>query len=71
MTTGKRVLISAHSVRAALAEWKAQREAAEREAAPERVRDDRDRNYRRTPGDYADDLAPYVFSLLEKHAEAE
>jgi hypothetical protein len=71
MTTGKRVVISAHSVRAALAEWKAQREAAEREAGAERSRDDLERTYRRTPADYADDLAPYVFSLLEKHAESQ
>lgn len=72
MTTGARVTISEHSVRAALAEWKATREAAEREAADDkRVAGDRARVYARTPADYADDLTPYVFSLLQKHAEVE
>lgn len=69
MTTGARILISQHAVRAALAEWKAQRDAAEREAGAERTDTSRVRAYKATPADYADDLAPYFFSLLQKHAE--
>lgn len=70
MTTGVRILISRETVRAMLAEWKAQRDAAEREAGNDRAAVSRERCYRATPADYADDLAPYVFSLLQKHAEA-
>lgn len=70
MTTAARVLVSEHSVRAALAEWKAEREAAEREAGPERSAAHNARTFSRTPDDYAHELAPYVFSLLTKHAEA-
>lgn len=70
MTTGVRVTISEHSVRAALAEWKVERDKAEREAGPERAEVSRERAYRATPADYAADLTPYVFSLLVKHAEA-
>lgn len=69
MTTGARILISPESVRAMLAEWMAQRQAAEREAGEERTAQSRDRTYRAAPADYADDLTPYVFSLLQKHAE--
>jgi hypothetical protein len=66
MTTGARVLISANSV---MAMWKAQRDAAEREAGKERADVSRARAYDATPADYAQDLTPYVFSLLVKHAE--
>lgn len=69
MTTGPRILISPESVRAMLAEWKAQHQAAEREAGEERAMRSRERVYLATPADYADDLTPYVFSLLQKHAE--
>lgn len=69
MTTGARVTISQHSVRAMLAEWKAQRDAAEREAGAERAEISRSRCFSATPSDYADDLTPYVFALLQKHAE--
>lgn len=69
MTTGARILISANSVTAMLAEWKAQRDAAEREAGKERADVSRARAYDATPADYAQDLSPYVFSLLVKHAE--
>lgn len=70
MTSSARIVISPHSVRAALAEWKSEREAAEREAGPERTAASRERCYKATPADYAEDLTPYVFSLLSKHAEA-
>jgi hypothetical protein len=70
MTTGLRITISEHSVLAALAEWKAERDAAERGADAERVTADRAHCYDREPGSYAAELAPYVFSLLRKHAEA-
>jgi hypothetical protein len=70
MTTGARITISPHSVRAALAEWKAERDAAEREAGPDRAATSRERAFNATPADYAEDLTPYVFSLLLKHAEA-
>jgi hypothetical protein len=70
MTTGLRITISEHSVLAALADWKSERDAAEREATAERVALDNARAFARTPGDYAAELAPYVFSLLRKHAEA-
>jgi hypothetical protein len=70
MTTASRIVISEHSVLAALSDWKAEREAAEREAGPDRAAADNARSFQRTPGDYAADLAPYVFSLLKKHAEA-
>jgi len=70
MTTGARITISEHSVRATLAEWKAEREAAEREAASTDALADRARCYELTPDDYAAELTPYIFSLLRKHAEA-
>jgi hypothetical protein len=70
MTTAIRITISIHSVQATLAEWKAQREAAEREAGPERTAVSRERCYQRAPADYAEELAPYIFSLLQKHQEA-
>lgn len=69
MTTGKRVLISQASVEAALAEWHIERAAAERGADQALVEKDRARTYERLPRDYAQDLAPYVFSLLMKYAE--
>lgn len=68
--TEPRITISAHSVRAALAEWKAERDKAEREAGEDRARVSRERAYSAAPADYAEDLTPYVFSLLLKHAEA-
>ncbi len=69
MTTGRRVVISEHSVLAALSEWKSERDAAERDASPEAAEADRERCFNRVPADYARDLAPYVFSLLVKHSE--
>jgi hypothetical protein len=70
MTTGARIMISEHSVREALAEWMLERKRAELEAGDaERARADRERTYLRTPDGYAQELAPYVFSLLQKHAE--
>lgn len=70
MSTSPRILVSEHSVRAALAEWKAERDAAEREAGSQRTEESRRRVYDRTPAEYADELAPYVYSLLTKHSEA-
>lgn len=70
MTTGVRITISEHTVRAMLAEWKAQRDAAEKEAGEERANMSRFRAHRLSPDAYAADLTPYVFSLLLKHAEA-
>lgn len=69
MTTGARILVSEHSVRAALAEWMLERKRAELEAGSVRATVDRERTFGKPPADYAEDLAPYVFSLLRKHAE--
>lgn len=69
MTSGARILVSEHSVRAALTQWKQERESAEREAGPERAAASRERDFTRTPADYAAELAPYVFALLQSHAE--
>ena len=66
MTTGARITISEHSVRAALAEWHGQhrrRPEPERAAAHEQVE-------AFDAGRYADHNAAFLFELLRKHAEA-
>jgi hypothetical protein len=71
MPTAPRIVVTQESVRQALAEWHAQRMEAEREFAPHEVQASRDRVFTRTPGDYASDVAPFVFTLLTKYAERE
>lgn len=70
MTTAQRIVVTEASVYAALAEWHAERTAAEREHDAQAVQRCRDKVYRCAPHDFARELAPYVFSLLVKHAES-
>ena len=69
MTTETWITVSPESVRKMLSEWMAERQRAEADASPQRVATDRARTYLKTPGDYAAELTPYLFSLLKKHAE--
>lgn len=69
MPTAPRIVVTQEAVRQALAEWHAQRTEAEREFAATEVQASRDRTFSHTPGDYATEVAPYMFSLLTKYAE--
>ena len=69
MPTAPRIVVTQEAVRQALAEWHAQRTEAEMEFSSSEVVANRDRVFTRTPGDYANDVAPFLFSLLTKYAE--
>lgn len=69
MPTAPRIVVTQKAVRLALAEWHAQRTEAENEFSAAEVQANRDRVFSRTPCEYADDVAPFLFSLLTKYAE--
>ncbi|MBK8916410.1 MAG: hypothetical protein IPM64_17735 [Phycisphaerales bacterium] len=69
MSSAAAVLVTQEGLRLALAEWQAQRQEAEREFAAHEVRLNRDRAFARVPSDFADEVAPYFFTLLEKYAK--